>query len=82
MSDMRKWRREVEHFERMRSTLWKDRNLRYRFVAMHGGRVVDHDGDKFVLARRVSRSFPGQVVLISQVRREARVVDMPSPELG
>lgn len=80
--DMRNWRREVEHFKHMKSALWKDKKLRHKFVAIHDGKVVDHDGDKFALARRVSQTFPGQVVLVTRVQRGARVVEMPSPEMG
>ncbi|MGB2986484.1 MAG: hypothetical protein WBE26_11445 [Phycisphaerae bacterium] len=79
--DMRNWRRELEHFKHMKSALWKDKKLRHKFVAIHGGKVVDHNADKFALARRVSQTFPGQVVLIMRVQRGTRVVEMPSPEL-
>jgi len=80
--DMRKWRRELEHFKHMKSALWKDKKLRHKFVAIRDGNVVDHDADKFALARRVSETFPGQVVLVMRVQRGARVVEMPSPEMG
>ena len=77
----RKWKQELERFEHLKSQLWKDPKLRHRFVALCDGKVVDHDLDKFALARRIRRSFPKQVVLITRVQRGTRVVDMPSPEL-
>lgn len=79
--DKRKWRRELEQFDRMKSALWKDKKLRHKFVAIHGGNVVDHDADKFALARRVSQTFPEQVVLITRVQRGTRVVKVRSPRV-
>ena len=80
--NMRKWRQELEHFERLRSTLLKDRTLRQKFVAIHGGKVVDNDADEFALAKRVFRAFADQVVLIARVEPATRIVEMPSPELA
>lgn len=80
--NMLKWRQELEHFEQVKSTLWKDKKLRHKFVAVHNKEVVDFDADKFALARRMSKKLPDQVVLIMRVQREIRIIEMPSPELG
>lgn len=80
--EMRRWRREVDEFDRMKDDLLNDAKLRNKFVAVHNGRVVDYDENKFELAKRVRRAFPGEVVLIERVQCAMRVIDMPSPELG
>lgn len=38
-----------------------------RFVAVHEGRVVDSDDDRFALARRNRKEFPGTCVLVRHV---------------
>ncbi len=53
---------------------------RGRFVAIHDGRVIDTDEDESALARRTI-GLPGEPVYIQEVRAEARVYDLPSPEV-
>ena len=46
-----------------------------KYVAVHGGQLVDHDADETALLRRIVSRFPGEVVLLK------RVVPLPEPEL-
>jgi hypothetical protein len=56
-------------FIAMHPELW----LKYpqEYVAVYQGKMVDHDPDVISLARRVRKSHPGEVVLITQVQRQA-----------
>ena len=80
--DISKWRKELSHFETMRADLYSNPRYRLKFVAIDAGKVVDEDCDKFCLAARIEKRFPGKVVLIAQVRLGSRVADFPSPELA
>lgn len=55
-------------FEEMRPAL----QARYRgeFVAIHEGKMVDHDNDEVNLLKRVQAQFPDQLVLIREVTEE------------
>lgn len=37
------------------------------FVALSDGKLLDQDKDEFVLAKRVSRKFPGKFVFIQEI---------------
>ena len=37
------------------------------YVAVHQGKVIDHDADKVALAIRIDATYPGQIVLIKKV---------------
>jgi hypothetical protein len=57
------------------------RRYRDRYVAIDGGRVIDHDRDFDALARRVfARMGPGPVFM-PKVTPGQRVVAVPSPRL-
>lgn len=45
------------------------------YVAIHKGKLVDHDPDHTQLVRRIQSQYPGQIVLIRQVTEE------PAPHL-
>lgn len=45
------------------------------YVAVLGGKLVDHDADETTLLRRVESQYPDRVVLLK------RVLPMPEPEL-
>ena len=64
--------REIEAFRSMHATLRRDHLGEY--VAIHGGRLVDHDPDPVALLRRVRREYPGQTVLRRKVEDAAEVV--------
>ena len=42
-----------------------------QYVAVHQGQVVDHDAEQFALYLRIRQHYPGEIVLIRQVRPEA-----------
>jgi len=72
-----------------RSMRWYERNRgkllrRYRgeYVAIRGGRVIDHDRDFHVLASRVFARLGPVPVFMPKVTAEARVVHLPSPLLA
>lgn len=46
-----------------------------QYVAVFGGKLVDHDSDETVLLRRVEARYPDEIVLLK------RVVPLPEPEL-
>ena len=55
---------------------------RDRYVAIHRGRIIDHDRDFDALARRVfARLGPGPVCM-PKVTAQERVVHLPSPRLA
>lgn len=76
------WRNEMAHFERIKAKLWKDRQYRHKYVAIRQRTILDVDDDKFRLAKRVKQQFADEVVFIGQVQISARVVELPSPEIG
>ena len=56
---------------------------RYRgqYVAIHGGKVIDHDRDFHALAERVFRRLGTRPVLMPKVTEKERVVQLPSPSV-
>lgn len=72
--------REREAFLRLEDSLLGHETYRGKFVALHGGTVVDVDVDKRELAKRVYARFGYIPIYIGRVERTRRVVDMPSPE--
>lgn len=52
-----------------------------QYVAIHGGRVIDHDRDFDALARRVFARLGTRPVLMPKVTAEERVLAVPSPRL-
>jgi predicted transcriptional regulator len=64
--------REIEAFRSMHATLQREHPGEY--VAIHGGRVVDHDPDPVTLLRRVRHDYPGQTVLRRKVEDAAEIV--------
>jgi hypothetical protein len=53
-----------------------------QYVALHQGRVVDHDADRVALVIRLDQTHPDAVVLVKRVAAEPeRVLRMPSPRL-
>jgi hypothetical protein len=80
--DMVAWREELAFFKRTRSGLLQDDRYAGRYVAISKKQVIDSDADNFVLARRIHRQHPAEVVLITKVEDAERVVELPSPELA
>ena len=46
-----------------------------QYVAIYGGRLIDHDPDELALLRRLDAHHPDNVVLMKRVR------PLPEPEL-
>ncbi len=70
----------VRWFEENRRRLL--RRYRNQYVAIEGGRVIDHDRDFDALARRVFARVGVRPVFIPKVTAEERVVSLPSPRRG
>lgn len=71
--------REAAALERMLPELLATRAGEY--VAVRGGRVIDHDADEFALARRVEGEHRSNFVLIRKVSRDVPQEDrLESPE--
>lgn len=64
--------REVAAFRAMHPALYRDYCDQY--VAIHEGRLVDHDPDSVALLKRVRQNFPGRVVLRRRVSETPDVV--------
>ena len=67
-------------FERQRTQLMR----RYpgEYVALCGGRVVDHDKEDEVLAARMFARFGEKVFYIARLEQNPTVYEVPSPELA
>jgi hypothetical protein len=73
-------KREEAAYVAMHAELWV--KYPHEYVAVHQGKVVDHDPDVVALAKRVRRSLPGQIVLMTQVQPKAkRDLHFRSPRL-
>lgn len=76
--------------ERLRESMrWFEANrarllprYRDRYVAIEGGRVIDHDADFDALARRVFARVGTRPVFMPKVTPGERVVAVPSPRLA
>jgi hypothetical protein len=64
--------REKEAFRRLHPALLTKHSGKY--VAIHGGELVDHDADPGALLARIESRFPNQFVLIRPVRSEPEIV--------
>ncbi len=71
---------EQQQYEAQHPALLKSYSGEY--IAMHQGAVVDHDGDRVVLRRRVRARFGDTPVLITPVLAEMRqIITVRSPRL-
>ena len=59
--------REIAAFEAMHASLWSQ--YPHQYVALHGGKVIDHDADEATLIERIDSQYPEAIVLIRQVLR-------------
>jgi hypothetical protein len=57
--------REVAAFEAMHASLWSQYPQQY--VAIRGGKVIDHDADEATLVERIDSQYPETIILIRQV---------------
>jgi post-segregation antitoxin (ccd killing protein) len=60
--------REAEAFRRLHPDLLA--TISGDYAAIYGGQLVDHGSDQLVLFQRIETRFPGQPVLIRQVRSD------------
>ena len=65
-------RREVAAFHKIHPQLLEQHFGHY--VAMYGGKVVDHDKDRIALMDRIYRDYPSETVLVRQVQQEPEQV--------
>jgi hypothetical protein len=63
---------ESEAFLRLQPDLWEQYPEEY--VAIHRGKLVDHDADKAALLQRVEQQYPEHFVLVRQVRIEPEIL--------
>ena len=53
-----------------------------QFATIHQGQLVDHDVDQMALFQSIEAAYPGQLVLIRQVRPEVeQTIDVRSPRI-
>ena len=58
---------EVAAFERLHPTLWKQ--YPHQYVALHQGKVIDHDPKQLALIERIDQAYPQTaVILIRQLQ--------------
>lgn len=72
---------EAEAFREMKAELLENPKYRDRFVAIHGGRVVDVDEDRRALARRVYERYGYVPIYMGRVEAAERILEVPSPEV-
>jgi hypothetical protein len=75
------WAKELQFFDSIKAQLLSDPLLTNRFVAIKDQKVIDHDIDKLMLARRINEKFAYQSVLIVKVQRSFPFAEVPSPEV-
>ena len=72
--------RETEAFRAMPAQLLQ--KYAGEYVALHQGRLIDHDLDQFALYLRVDEQYPDEIILIKQVCSEIEeVYTIRSPRL-
>lgn len=72
---------EAEAFRKMKPELLREEKYRGRFVAIHGGEVVDVDDDHRILATRVYMRYGYVPIYMDRVEEPERIVEAPSPEV-
>lgn len=66
-------------FARQRTQLM--RRYRDQYVALSGGRVVDHDKDDEALAARMFRKLGNAPFFLARLEEKPAVCEIPSPEV-
>ena len=67
-------------FLKLKKKLIGDVNYREKYVAIVGGRIVDTDRDKIILAKRVYSRHGYIPMYIGKVTEKERILEYPSPE--
>ncbi len=71
---------EAGAFRKMHPQLLAD--ISGEYAAIYQGALVDHDRDIVALLQRIEERFPGEPVLVRQVREEVEPVIHVQPVLG
>lgn len=71
---------QVKAFRRQRMQLMK--RFAGQYVALYGGRLVDHDKDDEALAARLYRKLGDAAFYIARLEDTPTVSEVPSPELA
>ncbi len=72
---------EAEAFRKMKPELLREEKYRGRFVAIHGGQVVDVDKSQRVLATRVYKRYGYLPIYMDRLEEPERILEAPSPEV-
>ncbi len=64
--------REKEAFRQLHAALLE--KYAGEYVAIHGGKLVDHDVDRAALFARIEQKYPDQFVLLRPVRQNPEIV--------
>jgi hypothetical protein len=75
------WKEQVEYYESSKEKIWQVEKYRNKYIAIMNKKIIDFDGDKFILARRVKKLHPEEVVLIKEIKQKEDVVRMRSPRV-
>jgi hypothetical protein len=65
-------KQEIEAFFDLHPVLWRE--FPGEYVAIYGGRLVDHDMDRVALLSRIDQNYPDVFVLIRPVREDPEIV--------
>lgn len=79
-ADYEKIAQEQKYYEAQHADIVSQ--YRGHYIAMHEGKLVDHDMDRVALSRRIRRRYGSTAILITQVREEPkRTIMLRSPRL-
>lgn len=71
----------ADHRAFVRQRIQLRRRYPDQFVALAGGRVVDHDKDDEALAARMFRKFGNAPFYLARLEEKPVICEIPSPEL-
>jgi len=74
---LRQWRVEVQYFKRVRRKLWDNPLYREKYVVIKNKRILDVGVNQFDLARKWTKQFPGEAMLITKVELETPRIQLP-----
>lgn len=80
--DLEVWEKEKNAFAMMKKFLLSEENYKGKFVAIYGGKIVDHDADDRELAKRVYEKYGYHPIYFGRVTEEIKIIELPSPEYG
>lgn len=71
---------EQRHYEAQHAAILSQ--YRGHYIAMHEGKLVDHDLDRVAVSRRIRQKYGHTAILITQVREEPKLtITVRSPRL-